>query len=458
VHIKTLPLVFVFGIATAVSTLHRSVPHHVSSKLYNRVFHSPPAVSYLNRILEKVLLTHSCPFHLDGKTFKMLSDIFLFYDFSLHGFIQRFKFCMMEHFYESSWKVLCCPLSEMSQHVKNLSKEDLEDLRQLPSFRNYVDTLPKKERAPLLLDDIHFRSVVVKLMKNLHAYLQNFHITLKCLHILTSSLPNSPLGKQLREVYSTAVSCNVHETTAYKECFQLLAFQSRDELQGKLQELLAILKHSQLSEAHKKVSEFLSSINDIVLKERDNTLKSPTKLNIGENVSRTQLKEKLMELSRSKKPLTFYEELRKNILDYLSDTLFSQYLIPPTNIPLHEVLFFRNVTSVKRLIMGTPRAAIHTALNKPHYYLQLAIVPTLPDICIVYKLHLEYGKLINVYDWLQSFLAIVNPSDTGEEQRDVSPEMQARFTRSVAELQYLGFIKTSKKKTDHVMRLTWGTI
>ena len=26
---------------------------------------------------------------------------------------------------------------------------------------------------------------------------------------------------------------------------------------------------------------------------------------------------------------------------------------------------------------------------------------TLPDICIVYKLHLECGRLINLYDWLQ---------------------------------------------------------
>ena len=54
VHINTLPFVFVFGVATAVSTLHRSVPHHVTSKLHNRVFHSPPAVSYLNQIVDKV--------------------------------------------------------------------------------------------------------------------------------------------------------------------------------------------------------------------------------------------------------------------------------------------------------------------------------------------------------------------------------------------------------------------
>lgn len=32
---------------------------------------------------------------------------------------------------------------------------------------------------------------------------------------------------------------------------------------------------------------------------------------------------------------------------------------------------------------------------------------------------------------------------------------RARFTRSVAELQFLGLIKQAKHKADHVVRLTW---
>lgn len=110
----------------------------------------------------------------------------------------------------------------------------------------------------------------------------------------------------------------------------------------------------------------------------------------------------------------------------------------------------------------------------------------MPDISILYKLHLEYGKLINLYDWLQSFLSIVDPDDSNEEEgkRVVKPELQypflvtshliysiktivpryefslnisrARFTQGVADLEYLGFIKSSKRKTDFVVRLTWG--
>lgn len=33
----------------------------------------------------------------------------------------------------------------------------------------------------------------------------------------------------------------------------------------------------------------------------------------------------------------------------------------------------------------------------------------------------------------------------------------ARFIRAVSELEFLGFIKPTKQKTDHVARLTWGS-
>lgn len=56
--------------------------------------------------------------------------------------------------------------------------------------------------------------------------------------------------------------------------------------------------------------------------------------------------------------------------------------------------------------------------------------------------------------FLQAFLIIVDPTSSAKEQRDVDPKLQARFAQAVAELEFLGFIKSSRKKTDHVKRLT----
>ena len=43
-----------------------------------------------------------------------------------------------------------------------------------------------------------------------------------------------------------------------------------------------------------------------------------------------------------------------------------------------------------------------------------------------------------------------------EEVQEVDPVLQARFTQAMSALQFLGFVKPSKRKTDHVARLTWG--
>ena len=76
----------------------------------------------------------------------------------------------------------------------------------------------------------------------------------------------------------------------------------------------------------------------------------------------------------------------------------------------------------------------------------------MPDTVILFKLHEECGRLINLHDWLLAFAEIVCPG----KQPDRS--VQARFIQGVMELQYLGFVKRSGRKTDHVSRLTWGNV
>ena len=46
-----------------------------------------------------------------------------------------------------------------------------------------------------------------------------------------------------------------------------------------------------------------------------------------------------------------------------------------------------------------------------------------------------------------SFAALIPPAS-----------VQARFSQSVSELQLLGFVRTTRRKTDHMQRMTWGLI
>ncbi|KAJ8948400.1 hypothetical protein NQ318_009908 [Aromia moschata] len=462
-YVDKLPFVFVFGIATSINTLHTMLPYKVSSKINIRVFNSQPSLFAL-----------SCPFKLGGRVFNLLIDIFLFYDFSVSNFIQNIKFAMAEHFSQGNARALCTSDSkEIKRILQSFTHEDCENEGKNETYQN---------RIKLLSDDEYFKSVLEEEITKIRKCVRRLHVFLKCLHFLVNDLPKAPLGKQVRELYSLAVSTNITKTPEYKECFQLLGFQSKEELTSKLSKIMKYVS-SLLNDTNKpnKMKIFMDELNNYWNEINNLDMNTPEdkphsvqedNLILGQ-MDRKQLKEKLLGMSKqTDKRMNRYENLRKNILNFLSG-VFEEYLIEPSSLYFHEIFFFNHI-SIQNYIVGTHRSAIHNALNDPQYYLQckcceipnsLVIRPSMPDICITYKLHLECGKMINLYDWLQAFLSIVDPMESEDDsKRIVDPELQypleinlqARFTQAITELEFLGFVKSSKRKADHVSRLTWG--
>jgi origin recognition complex subunit 3 len=132
-------------------------------------------------------------------------------------------------------------------------------------------------------------------------------------------------------------------------------------------------------------------------------------------------------------------------------------------------------------------------------------ISDLPDTSILFHRYLECGKLINVWDWYQSFALVCEVQREREQggkgkaktdgkearspqksktktktptkgkvkgkEKELPPEsedevqeegeeswklqVQARFMRALHELDLLGFIKHTGRKTDHVMRTVW---
>uniref|UniRef100_A0A8C9MIX4 Origin recognition complex subunit 3 n=1 Tax=Serinus canaria TaxID=9135 RepID=A0A8C9MIX4_SERCA len=416
-HIHELPLVLIFGIATSPMIIHRLLPHSVSSLLCIELFQSISCKEHLSTIIDKLLLTSQFPFKLGEKVLQVLINIFLYHDFSVQNFIKGFQLCIVEHFYSQPLSVLCCHLVDIKKRVYSLSHDQCENIRRLPSFR-------------------------------------------RCLHVFTSSLPKYPLGKQIRELHCACLENRVWETEEYESSLQLARMLNKTDLVTMLQQCVEILMSSsgkEFDRAVEKLKEFLTQFQNL---EENNCL--PCSL-MHHFFLKTLLE--LKESRRSKK-LTKFEMLRFEVVDYI-DSLVRRYLVPADERTLHEVVYFNGAAVLRGHLNAAPRTALHTALNNPHWYLKNqalrcdggGISNKAPDICIVYKLHLECGRLINLVDWLEAFSTVVmaaeEPNDAASSDQ-VDDVIHARFIRAVSELELLGFIKPSKQKTDHVARLTWG--
>ncbi|XP_076222484.1 origin recognition complex subunit 3 isoform X2 [Nomia melanderi] len=459
-YASTMKFILVFGIATTLHAIHRTLSYDVTSKLNVQVFHSPTQINILSDVLEHIVFCTNIPFKLTGRAFQLLTDIFLFYDFSVENFLHNYRICMIQHFYANDIHSLCCQPKKIKSRISSLTDDNIEDLKKVPSINWYIRKLQKETNEETIEND-DFKEILTQLLHKFHRYMHRFVIMLRCMHHLMSPLPNSPMGKQLREFYTKVVYTNdLKECQEYKECLQLLGFLSKTELIPKLNSLLVIMEQSDNTALTKVKADLQAHIATVEAASLDVEATTTDILSTDKKLNRQQLKERLLKMSQthSRSP---YKQAQLDVINFLDET-FCAFLINPHQIAAHEIFCFNDGNVAKQHIKGSLRAAIHTGLNDPQVYLNCkccklenddAISSTLPDLSIIYKLHLESRKLINMYDWLQAFLIIVDPKSGAKEQRDVDPKLQARFTQAVAELEFLGFIKSSKKKTDHVKRL-----
>ncbi|KAG5325301.1 ORC3 protein, partial [Pseudoatta argentina] len=455
---STLKFVLIFGVATTLHVVHKSLTYDVTSKLV--VFYTQTQVKTLADILENTVFSTKIPFKLIGRAFQLLTDIFLFYDFSVDNFLQNYKICMIQHFYKNDMSSLCCQPKDIKKKIFELTAENIAEIKSLPSIAKYLKT--SNASGDKKLSDKEFMELLEQLLNKFHKFMNQFLIVLRCLHCMVASLPGSPMGKQLREIYTKAVYTNdLTESSEYKDCMKLLGFLSKEELLSKLESIIQIVEDSKDSEIKKIKIDLNKHIKTIREANLSTTITSEI-ISVEEKLNRMQLKEKLFKMSQQQSR-SAYKEALLDLIDYLDRKVFSIHLIDPSRVTAHEIFCYSDGNQAKHHIRGSLRAVMHTGLSDPQMYLDCDccklendddIPRTLPDLSIIYKLHLESRKLINMYDWLQAFLTIMDPQTQHAEQRDVNPLLQARFTQAVAALQFLGFIKTSRRKTDHVKRLT----
>ncbi|TBU43716.1 origin recognition complex subunit 3 N-terminus-domain-containing protein [Dichomitus squalens] len=164
---------------------------------------------------------------------------------------------------------------------------------------------------------------------------------------------------------------------------------------------------------------------------------------------------------------------------YTGATPFPSELINPAPRPtvvhalLHPHDFIRSYEELTRAsgdgehVFGAPEEQNEPALWE------------LPDTSIAFRRYVEAGRMVNVFDWFESFAVVLESQykhlkrgkdmqedenmDAGvdedadvdmdeEEEEQWKVKVQARFMRALHELDYMGFVRHTGRKPDHVIR------
>ena len=86
-----------------------------------QTFEAPPAISLLDKMVDRVLISPAIPFKLNYKVFQFLIENFLTQDFSVRNFLERWKFMLGEHFSEQPASLLCAPPDIQTSRLQAMS-------------------------------------------------------------------------------------------------------------------------------------------------------------------------------------------------------------------------------------------------------------------------------------------------------------------------------------------------
>lgn len=148
------------------------------------------------------------------------------------------------------------------------------------------------------------------------------------------------------------------------------------------------------------------------------------------------------------------EEVSTSLKNKVTKTLYAglDELLRPLD-PFAKVLSqFDDHTHIVSLLDPAPRANILVALNDYQAYLKDG--RNLPDICRAYQTYHDAGRFINLADWYEAFKQTLLPSPPrADEKWSKDDTVQLRFALAVHELGKMGFLKRTRRKPDHVLKL-----
>lgn len=463
----------ILGVATSTVSVLNTLSFTETSRIKLRAFSSQPPNQFLEKVLNEIILTPKFPFQLASNVFDYLKGVFIFYDLTIKNFLKAMHHCLLEHYLHGNAYALCANTFELAlENIAHLKHNDLETIRRLPSFRPYVEAMTDDNGVIDIFEkDEYFREVLEQLVFDYYSHVLRFHGYVRALFNLVKNLPQTPLGRRLSDIYSfchSTPNC-VTTTEDFQNCWQLLALMSKDEFITSLENVSTTLKEyseeycdvedideqmrdrikRSFKKTNKKLRHFIDELQNDQRTESEETATQKYGPQVFE--SRQSFYRNLLERNQTK---TESKEIMTKVLDSLRVD-FEKYLIPYKRMPLHELFVYSDCDAVRSHLRGTSRSAIHSALTDPNCYLQVlyntsfylrndindfycfqcncceigenanALLPTMPDISVAYKLLLEAGQQVNIYDWMVAFNTVVG--DPNDESDDIPPVIQYVF-------------------------------
>jgi len=457
-----IPFVCLFNVATSVEFLQQRLSRSAVRCLDGRLFDAAPSSAETQLVFSAI--THPEARLWLGPTLlasalERQSD----YIQSVDELVDVVEYAYMSSYYANALSIFLDPNIKLN----SIPDDHFEALRNLPSFRTWVQTILENkedtERVRKLLesDEQLLLEAKQQIQKGKEA-LCKLTTTLDVIRAIQECLPNTPTSPK-SSLLIQAMSCKLRGSAMIRTLLMSVR---------KAQSDMATVLMDIVSSGAETVSPIFSSdvtkmrcrLDCVFAGQRDKSQPLRSADDIGSSTVRTTVVAQKVHLSKQKSQLSVDDSMYTDILREFSNHLeafLNTTLVDPQDLPFHEIFLYDLKSPHREVFTPRPRHAIERALSSPHDYLdcdccapengegdEATLSSTQPAAAMLYQLYLESGSLINISDLWQAFQAVMG----GEKEEG---ELMALFQRGLAELRYLGLVKSTRKRADHVAKVAW---
>ncbi|KAF1946311.1 origin recognition complex subunit [Clathrospora elynae] len=451
-----LPFVLLFGIATSAESFEERLAGNSLRYLEGEKFDVTQSDEIIEKLFTATVANTDARLRIGPNLCHRMLDRQKDHVQNTQDFCDGLKYAYMSHFYASVPSVFL----KDGIAFEDLAADAFEAVRNLPSFRRWVEEKLEDGQAQdvrqLLDSNESLFDQITQHIKSGQQALSNLSHSTHVLAGIREALRMSP-SVRLSSIWTRAASGELNGSPLVRETMLSIKKIPSD----KLVQLLAAM--NELESDYFSIDLVSSQQRlDSLLKDTDAPLR--TQHDVRNDSLRTTVVAQKVLLSKHKAALSEQDKAYSDLVTRFHDELdayFTSSLIDPRTLFLSEILMYDLKSPHTEVFQPKPRFAVERALASPHDYLgcdcctgvdgnPAALSATQPATAIVYQMYLESGTLINVSDLWSAFNAIA-----GDGVEENEPKTMALFQRALAELKYLGLVKPSRKKPDHISKIMW---
>lgn len=230
-----LPFVFLFGVSTSPRQLSQQLDQEALSRLSTERFQLESGVLSLDVLIEELFINRVRGLKFGFTPYAALIDDYLLRSLSISGLFKEVKYAVMEYYYSNPLSILCERFAlngedkdKETEEIKlpRLTQAHLTEIRMLPSFRHYVETIKGTDGSrvvQLLSDDRVMEEAVAGWLRDLHTYHLKYRTGFRVLCALQRRLTTGVSRKPERVLYFMGLDQALHENEFVKTASTLAA-------------------------------------------------------------------------------------------------------------------------------------------------------------------------------------------------------------------------------------------